>query len=191
VKLILFGRRSQLNGHLSCVAVKYNVYISFCGSSWLSSAPQIRPRPLLSHYSGLNNPVPFDVIAYSGRWSPNWVHSAPRPFTVLLYLPRVIVRMENYSMEWRLAGETEVLGENLPQCTLSTTNPTWPDPGLNPGHSGGKPATNRLRHDAAMAEPIFMKPGLYISCHLDHLNGEHHKFLSLVIPILQLLKFQK
>jgi hypothetical protein len=32
-----------------------------------------------------------------------------------LCLPRVIVRMENYSVEWRLAGETEVLGENLPQ----------------------------------------------------------------------------
>jgi hypothetical protein len=38
-------------------------------------------------------------IAYSGGWSPNWVHSAPRPFTVLLCLPPVIVRMENYSVE--------------------------------------------------------------------------------------------
>jgi hypothetical protein len=33
-----------------------------------------------------------------------------------LYLPRVIVMMmmENL-VEWRLTGETEVLGENLPQ----------------------------------------------------------------------------
>jgi hypothetical protein len=31
----------------------------------------------------------------SGGWSPNWVHSARRPLTGLLYLPRVIVRMEN------------------------------------------------------------------------------------------------
>jgi hypothetical protein len=38
-------------------------------------------------------------FAYSGGWSPNWVHWTPRPFTVLLCLPRVIVRMENYSME--------------------------------------------------------------------------------------------
>jgi hypothetical protein len=30
-----------------------------------------------------------------------------------LYLPRVIVRMENL-VEW-MAGETEVLGENLPR----------------------------------------------------------------------------
>jgi hypothetical protein len=33
--------------------------------------------------------------SHSGEWSPNWVHSARRPFTGLLYLPRVIVRMEN------------------------------------------------------------------------------------------------
>jgi hypothetical protein len=30
-------------------------------------------------------------------------------------------------VEWELAGETEVLKENLPQCHLSTTNPTWPE----------------------------------------------------------------
>jgi hypothetical protein len=40
-----------------------------------------------------------------------------------------------------LAGETEVLGKNLPQRHFVTSqNPTWPDPDLNPGHRGGKPA---------------------------------------------------
>jgi hypothetical protein len=48
-----------------------------------------------------------------------------------------------------MAGETEVLGENLPDATLSTTNPTWPDPGLNPGRRGRKPATNRFSYGAA------------------------------------------
>jgi hypothetical protein len=52
-------------------------------------------------------------------------------------------------VEWRLAGETEVLGENLPQRHLSTRNPTWLDPGLNTGRRGGKPATNRLSYGAA------------------------------------------
>jgi hypothetical protein len=47
------------------------------------------------------------------------------------------------------AGETEVLGENLPSATLSTTNPTWIDPGANPGLSGERPATNRLSHGTA------------------------------------------
>jgi hypothetical protein len=32
---------------------------------------------------------------HSGGWNPNCVHSARRPFTGLLCLPRVIVRMEN------------------------------------------------------------------------------------------------
>jgi hypothetical protein len=43
------------------------------------------------------------------------------------------------------AGETEELGENLPSATLSTTNPTWIDPGLR----GERPATNRLSHGTA------------------------------------------
>jgi hypothetical protein len=41
-----------------------------------------------------------------------WVHWALRPPIGLLYLPRVIMTMENW-VEWRLAGETEVLEENL------------------------------------------------------------------------------
>jgi hypothetical protein len=65
--------------------------------------------------------------------------------TGLLCQPRVIVKMiVEKQMECRLAGETEVLGENLP-----SQNPTWPDPGLNPGRRGGKPATNRLSYGAA------------------------------------------
>jgi hypothetical protein len=45
----------------------------------------------------------------------NWVHSALRPPIGLLCQPRVIMIMENL-VEWCLAGETDVLGENLPQC---------------------------------------------------------------------------
>jgi hypothetical protein len=46
------------------------------------------------------------------------------------------------SVEWELAEETEVLGENFPNATISTINPTWPD-------RGGKPATNRLSYGTA------------------------------------------
>jgi hypothetical protein len=42
------------------------------------------------------------------------VHSTLRPLNGLLCQPRVIMIMEK-SVEW-LAVETEVLGENLPQC---------------------------------------------------------------------------
>jgi hypothetical protein len=58
-------------------------------------------------------------------------------------------------MECRLAGETEVLGENLPQRHFCPSqNPTIPDPGLNPGRRGGKPATNRLSYGAAPSGPV-------------------------------------
>jgi hypothetical protein len=45
--------------------------------------------------------------------------------------------------------------EIYPSSTLSTTNPTWPDPGSNPGRRGGKPATNRLSYGAARL-PLFI-----------------------------------
>jgi hypothetical protein len=37
-----------------------------------------------------------------------------------------------------------------PSATLSTTNPTWPDPGSNPGRRSGKTVTNRLSYGAAI-----------------------------------------
>jgi hypothetical protein len=58
-------------------------------------------------------------------------------------------------MECGLAGETEVLGENLPQRHFCPSqNPTWPDPGLNPGRRDGKPATNRLSYGASLIMPL-------------------------------------
>jgi hypothetical protein len=58
----------------------------------------------------------------------------------LLCQPRVIVKMMmEKKMECRFAGETEALGENLPQRHFCPSqNPTWPDPGLHPGRRGGK-----------------------------------------------------
>jgi hypothetical protein len=52
-------------------------------------------------------------------------------------------------VEWELAEETEVFGENLPQChfVYHKSLMTWP--GLNPGHCDGKPVTNHLSCDTA------------------------------------------
>jgi hypothetical protein len=63
----------------------------------------------------------------------------------------VIVKMiVEKLMKYRLARETEVLGENLPQRHFCPSQkPTSPDPGLNPGRRGGKPATNCLSCGAA------------------------------------------
>jgi hypothetical protein len=65
-------------------------------------------------------------------------------------------------VEWRLAGEPKYSEKTYPSTTLSTTNPTWLDPGLNPGRRGGKPAANRLSYGAAfpkrLSNILFLKP---------------------------------
>jgi hypothetical protein len=64
-------------------------------------------------------------------------------------------------VEWRLAGETEVLGENLPQRQFCPSqNPTWLDPGLNPGRRGGKPETNLLSYGAALVAGLAVDAGV-------------------------------
>jgi hypothetical protein len=50
----------------------------------------------------------------------------------------------------KLTGENRsTRGKTCPCATLSTTNPTWTDPGSNPGFRGGRPAANRLSHGTA------------------------------------------
>jgi hypothetical protein len=67
--------------------------------------------------------------------------STLRPLNGLLCQPRVIMIMEK-SVEW-LAGETEILGENLPQCRFVHHKPHMLCPDANPGRRGGKPASKR------------------------------------------------
>jgi hypothetical protein len=52
-----------------------------------------------------------------------------------------------WNEDWQ--GKSKYSEKTCPSATLSTTNPTWPYPGSNPGRRGGKPATNRLSYGAA------------------------------------------
>jgi hypothetical protein len=47
-------------------------------------------------------------------------------------------------MNWH--GKPKYSVKTCPSATLSTTNPTWPDLGSNPGCHGGKQATNSLSY---------------------------------------------
>jgi hypothetical protein len=52
-----------------------------------------------------------------------------------------------WNEDWQ--GKPKYSKKSCPSTILSITNPTWPDPGSNQGHRGGKPATNRLSYGVA------------------------------------------
>jgi hypothetical protein len=80
-------------------------------------------------------------------------------------------------MECRLAGKTEVLGENLPQRHFCPSqNPTLPDPGLNPGRGSGKPCFFSLFRNICVCSsvsgffPESCIMGFFISCLIPHFH---------------------
>jgi hypothetical protein len=52
-----------------------------------------------------------------------------------------------WNEDWQ--GKPKYSEKNCPSATLSTIDRIWPEPGLNPGRRGRKPATNRLSYGAA------------------------------------------
>jgi hypothetical protein len=72
--------------------------------------------------------------------------------------------------EWQ--GKPKYSEKTCPDATLSTTNPTWPDPGLNPGRRGRKPATNRFSYGAACLKLIWKDTVLWdvMTCSLLFIN---------------------
>jgi hypothetical protein len=76
--------------------------------------------------------------------------------TGLLYQPQMIDRWwwlwsNRWNDNWQ--GKSKYSEKTCPSATLSTTNPTWPDPGSTPGRRCGKPATNHLSYVAAFGLP--------------------------------------
>jgi hypothetical protein len=63
-------------------------------------------------------------------------------------------------------GKPKYWGKTCPSATLFTTNPTWSDPGSNPGLRGERPATNRPSHGMPMQKVNVMsiiRPGTHVS----------------------------
>jgi hypothetical protein len=76
--------------------------------------------------------------------------------------------------DWQ--GKPKYSEKTCPSATLSTTNPTRPDPGSNPGRRSGKPATNRLSYGAALKFTLLITVMV-----LDNVNGIHASPISSVI----------
>jgi hypothetical protein len=91
---------------------------------------------------------------FRGRVRWDWVHLVRWPLPGLLYQPQMMMMIMMMNMEqlveWELAGQTEVLWENLPQLHFvhHKWHMTWP--GLEPGPPAEKPVTNRLSYGTAL-----------------------------------------
>jgi hypothetical protein len=60
-----------------------------------------------------------------------------------------------WNEDWQ--GKLKYSEKTCPSATLSTKNPTRPDPGSNSGRCGGKPASNRLSYGVASGKNIMLE----------------------------------
>jgi hypothetical protein len=114
----LFPSRAGIENYGPLPPLPPHVYMASCISTGAARHPKATPRAERREKNFFN--------WYNGGWGveSNWVHSALRPPIGLLCQPRMIMMMEKLA-EW-LAGETEVLGENLPQCRFVHHKPHMP-----------------------------------------------------------------
>jgi hypothetical protein len=71
--------------------------------------------------------------------------------------------------------------KTCPSATLSTTNPTWIDPGANPVLRGERPATNRLSHGTALALPYTVTwVNFYVGLRIEIYASSERVFLSVL-----------
>jgi hypothetical protein len=81
----------------------------------------------------------FDVVRLSLNFGLQWTYCSP-PDDTWVWSPGVMI------LTWE---NRRTHTKPWPSATLSTINPTWIDPGENPGLRGERLATDRLNHGTA------------------------------------------
>jgi hypothetical protein len=83
----------------------------------------------------------------------------------------------NWWNEWQ--GKPKYSEKTCPDATLSTTNPTWPDPGLNPGRRGGKKTGNSFWElYIVCTSSLFLERSVlaHVTLVINYNGGGHRKF---------------
>ena len=112
---------------------------------------------------------------------------APQPWG-LLYNPAMKMTVFSFFLVMEYGG-MKLTGENRStreetclSATLSTTIPTWTEPGSNPGLRDERPATNRLSHGTA--------PCYSLTFIIKFLKNNAERNASLITPIICRLSLQ-
>jgi hypothetical protein len=107
--------------------------------------------------------IAFSVTVHcccSCRWGENYV-SELRPPMGLLFIPHMMY--ENGVPQWNNidGGNRRTRRKTCPSTTSSNANPTWTDPGANPGFHVKRLAIKHLSHGTAQSSML----QLYAECY--------------------------
>jgi hypothetical protein len=108
-------------------------------SARVSGESQWEPAQLATYFSWFLAWLFFLICAMGLGYCGHYWPSVPAPDDRWWWLWR-----NWWNEDWQ--GKPKYLEKTCHSATLSTTNPTWLDPGLNPGRHSGKPVTSRLSY---------------------------------------------
>jgi hypothetical protein len=134
--------------HVHCNLVNRST-ICFCVTFWRKAPKHFR----ICQHSILS--LKGNMFFFVAKGPAADATDAPQPWGLLLnpvmkMISFLVFPHNGVPVEWNWQGKTRnTRGITCPSATLSTTNPTWTDPGSNPGLRGKRPATNRLSRGTA------------------------------------------